>query len=171
MYIFVKLYLVVEFDVSVSVCMRQRLEPNFYFTISNHHSHTCICTKFAVRGGRGLYWRTNKNVIRRIRYRWYLRNRMEKELHTQTEMHAQTGSGGSKKDIAAGRTIIANDIPQIPIQDMLLEQYTTFTSISGEEPIVKLIPKHELSAPAKAFLAQAPLEAQDMYEGESDITR
>lgn len=92
---------------------------------------------------------------------------MEKELHAPTA----TGGGGSKKDIAAGRTIIANDIPQIPIQDMLLEQYTTFTSISGEEPIVKLIPKHELSAPAKAFLAQPPLEAQDVYEGESDIAR
>jgi len=96
---------------------------------------------------------------------------MEKELHAHTETNAPTGSGGGEKDTAAGRTILTNDVPQIPIQDTLLKQYTTFTSISGEEPIVKLIPKDELSAPAKAFLALPPLEAQDMYEGESDIAR
>eukprot|EP00605_Chrysophyceae_sp_TOSAG23-4_P000427 GSChrysophyteH1.ASY1.ANO1.484.1 assembled CDS len=47
-------------------------------------------SSFAARGGRGPSWRTNKNVIRRIRYRWYLR-RLMKRSHKTSEYSGESG--------------------------------------------------------------------------------
>ena len=62
-------------------------------------------------------------------------------------------------------------IPIVPIQDTLHEQYIAYAGSTGEELVVRIVPRSELSAPAKTFLSRLPLEAQDMYDTESDVTR
>ncbi len=63
--------------------------------LRNTSSSPVIDTTFAVRGGRGPSWRTHKNVLRRIRYRWYLRSRNERLVSNSPTpiMSARVGDG------------------------------------------------------------------------------